>query len=501
MKHNLCRTLLLFAGVFLFATIDAHFKTTPQSPVHITETDELVYKSYPNGDRIPDFSFCGYRQSEYPIPWVDAKVYVPVVDGDATGLIQQALNYVASLPMEPDGFRGAVQLAPGNYELKGKLLMRADGVVLRGSGCTINGGTVLRALGPMKDELIRVLGYNNAKTEDTIHIAGQYVPVNATVIPLKQTATLKVGDKIRIVRPSTAGWLSVLGTDRLGNEQEYNFSKWTPGRHDMVWERTVVAVTSESITIDVPLTMSLDPKYGGGYILPLSWTGRINNVGIENLCCDSEYDHTNLKDENHRWQAITFNHVKDGWVRRVEAHHFAGSAVMVLEGAMQVTVEDCKFLYPVSEIANHRRYAFHTLGQLTLFQRCYSEEGYRDFTVGVAVPGPNAFVQCHSERPYSFSGSTGGFSNGILMDKITVSGGIIQLGYRDMADQGAGWVAANSMCWQGRASQTHCVTPPTAHNWAYGMWTQPFGNGHYELSHTFVKPESFFLCSTGGSYG
>ena len=501
MKHNLCRTLLLFAGVFLFATIDAHFKTTPQSPVHITETDELVYKSYPNGDRIPDFSFCGYRQSEYPIPWVDAKVYVPVVDGDATGLIQQALNYVASLPMEPDGFRGAVQLAPGNYELKGKLLMRADGVVLRGSGCHKNGGTVLRALGPMKDELIRVLGYNNAKTEDTIHIAGQYVPVNATVIPLKQTATLKVGDKIRIVRPSTAGWLSVLGTDRLGNEQEYNFSKWTPGRHDMVWERTVVAVTSESITIDVPLTMSLDPKYGGGYILPLSWTGRINNVGIENLCCDSEYDHTNLKDENHRWQAITFNHVKDGWVRRVEAHHFAGSAVMVLEGAMQVTVEDCKFLYPVSEIANHRRYAFHTLGQLTLFQRCYSEEGYRDFTVGVAVPGPNAFVQCHSERPYSFSGSTGGFSNGILMDKITVSGGIIQLGYRDMADQGAGWVAANSMCWQGRASQTHCVTPPTAHNWAYGMWTQPFGNGHYELSHTFVKPESFFYAQLAARMG
>ena len=46
-------------------------------------------------------------------------------------------------------------------------------------------------------------------------------------------------------------------------------------------------------------------------------------VGIENLCCDSEYDHTNLKDENHRWQAITFNHVKDGWVRRVEAHYFA----------------------------------------------------------------------------------------------------------------------------------------------------------------------------------
>lgn len=492
MKNIFHRILLLSAGAFLFTLADAHFKTTPQSPVHITENKELVYKPYDNGDRVPDFSYCGYRQSEAPIPWVDAKVYVPLVSGDATAVIQKALDYVASLPKDADGFRGAVQLAPGTYELQGKLLMRADGVVLRGSGCHPADGTVLRAMGPMKDELIRVFGYNNAVTGDTLRVARQYVPLNATVIPMESTASLKVGDKVRVVRPSTAEWLSVLGTDKLGNEQEYNFSKWTPGSHDMAWERTVVDVTPASITVNVPLTMSLDPQYGGGYVLSLTWTGRINNVGVENLCCDSEYDTTNSKDENHRWQAVTFNHVKDGWVRRVEAHHFAGSAVMLLEGALQVTVEDCKFLHPISEIANHRRYAFHTLGQLTLFQRCYSEEGYRDFTVGVAVPGPNAFVQCHSERPYSFSGSTGGFSNGILMDKVTLSGGILQFGYRDMADQGSGWVAANSMCWQCRTSQTHCVTPPTAHNWAYGMWTQPFGNGHYELSHTFVKPESLF---------
>ena len=501
MKHSLCRILLLSAAILFSFRADAHFKTTSQSPVHITENGELVYKAYPNGDRVPDFSYCGYQQSETPIPWVEAKVYVPPTTGDATALIQRALDYVASLPKDADGFRGAVQLAPGKYELEGKLLIRADGVVLRGSGCHLQGGTLLRALGPMKDELIRVFGYNNAKTGDTLRVSAQYVPVNATVIPLERTSSLKVGDKIRVIRPSTAAWLSVLGTDKLGNEQEYNFSKWTPGRHDMVWERRIAAVTPEAITIDVPLTMSLDPQYGGGYVLPLCWTGRINKVGVENLCCDSEYDVTNPKDENHRWQAITFNHVKDGWVRRVEAHHFAGSAIMLLEGVLQVTVEDCKFLHPVSEIANHRRYAFHTLGQLTLFQRCYSEEGYRDFTVGVAVPGPNAFIQCHSERPYSFSGSTGGFSTGILMDKITLSGGIMELGYRDMADQGSGWVAANSMCWQGRISQTHCVTPPTAHNWAYGMWTQPFGNGHYELSHTFVKPESFFYAQLAARTG
>ena len=46
---------------------------------------------------MPDYSFCGYRQSEEPIPWIAAKVYVPAMKGDATAFIQKALDYVASL--------------------------------------------------------------------------------------------------------------------------------------------------------------------------------------------------------------------------------------------------------------------------------------------------------------------------------------------------------------------------------------------------------------------
>lgn len=462
-------------------------------PIHITEEGKIVYYAYPNGDRVPDFSYCGYQRSEHPIPYIEAKVYVHPPQGDATAVIQRAIDYVSSLPLQDNQFRGAIQLLPGIYHIEGQLLIRKSGIVLRGSGCNASGGTVLQAKGFTKNELIRILGYDNAETSDSLKVSDKYVPVNATFIPLASADKhLKVGDKIRLIRPCTPEWLAELGTDRLGNQQEYNFSKWQPGQYTMAWERNVTQVSKEGIEIDVPITMSLDPEYGGGYVTPLKWTGRIYNIGIENLCCISDFDAANPKDENHRWQAITFNHIQDGWVRRVTAKHFAGSAVMLLEGSSQITVEDCKFLEPVSEIANHRRYAFHTLGQQTLFQRCYSENGYRDFSVGKGVPGPNAFVQCHSECPYSFSGSTGGFSNGILMDKITVSGGNLEYGYRDISDQGAGWTAANSLFWQGRASQTHCVTPPTAHNWAYGMWTQPYGNGYYQLSHTFIKPESIF---------
>ena len=491
MKHILKNMLLLTVGISTCINLDAHFKTTPGMPIHVTEDGHIIIFPYQNGDKVPDFSFCGYRQSESPIPTVKAKVYIRPSGNDDTRLIQQAIDYVASLPVGKDGFRGAVQLMPGTFHVKGQLLIRHGGIVLRGSGYKENGTTILGE-GFMKNEVVRVLGTDDARTGDTLQADKTYIPVGSTFIPMADKGKLKAGDRIRVVRPSTAAWLEELGTDRLGNQQEYNFSKWKPGQYDMTWERTVKAVTGTGIEIDIPLTLSLDPQYGGGYILPLEWKGRIENVGIENLRFESAFDANNPKDENHRWQAVTFNHIRNGWVRQMEAVHFAGSAVMLLEGSSQITVEDCKFLQPVSEIANHRRYAFHTWGQLTLFQRCYSEEGYRDFSVGRGVPGPNAFVQCHSERPYSFSGSTGGFSNGILMDKVTVSGGALEYGYRDISDQGAGWTAANSLIWQGRASQTHCVTPPTAHNWAYGMWTQPYGNGYYQLSHTFIKPESFF---------
>ena len=44
-----------------------------------------------------------------------------------------------------------------------------------------------------------------------------------------------------------------------------------------------------------------------------------------------------------------------------------------------------------------RRTTFYTLGQQTLFQRCYSEQGIHDFAAGYGAAGPNAFVQCEAK--------------------------------------------------------------------------------------------------------
>ena len=49
MKNIIPYLCLTFVLCLNFISLQAHFKTTPNSPVHITEEGKLVYKAYPNG--------------------------------------------------------------------------------------------------------------------------------------------------------------------------------------------------------------------------------------------------------------------------------------------------------------------------------------------------------------------------------------------------------------------------------------------------------------------
>jgi hypothetical protein len=484
-----------FLVALLSATIPqynyAQATSTSASPIQISNDGKLTYNASSNGDRVPDFSYCGYMLSEVPIPDVPVKVIVPAMSGDATEKMQTAIDYVSSLPLDKQGFRGAVLLDKGTFEVAGRLTIGASGVVLRGSGPNTD-QTTLIGTGVDRQTLIRIIGINNRRIEKPVQVADNYFPVNATKLTFKNNHSFKVGDQVVVNRPSTKEWLEKLGTDKIGIYVDYQLTKWDPGDFDQNWYRTIVAISPESITLDVPLTNSLDPQYGGGNVAKYAWEGQIRNVGVENLRCISAFDKSNAKDENHRWMAITMDNVRDAWVRRVVAEHFVSSAVAVWETASRITVEDCKSLAPVGEIGNYRRYSFHTLGQQVLFQRCYAEYGYHDFSIGFTTPGPNAFVQCYSFMPTNFSGSIGGWSTGILFDKTTVDGGIVSFAYRDVDGQGGGWSAANSLSWQTRAPQIHVPAPPTAQNWAYGSLGQGYGNGIHELPRGFLKPESIF---------
>ena len=391
----------------------------PPKPIFKGKDGKLAYTADEQGNRIPDFSYAGYMAGEKAIPNATIKVVVPVSKGDATLRIQSAINYVSKLPIGKDGLRGAILLEKGIYEVAGTLKISASGVVLRGSGTNEN-GTKIFATGLDRIGVVRILGKSNKVEESPIVITDTYVPVNSTKITLSNASGFKVGDKIIIHRPSTKEWIETLKTAEFGGGE--SALGWKPGIRDIHWDRKITAINGSTITFDAPITTALDVKFGGATVSKYHWDGRISQSGVENLKLESDYHKENIKDEYHRWNAISLENVEDAWVRQVVFGHFAGSAVNVLETAKRITVEDCKSLAPVSEIGGERRNTFYTTGQQTLFQRLYSEYGYHDFAVGFCAPGPNVFVQCQSYLPFNFSGTIDSWASGVLFDIVNIDG-------------------------------------------------------------------------------
>ncbi|MBN2274212.1 MAG: pectate lyase [Bacteroidales bacterium] len=494
-RNNNIVCLICFS-LFFFNEVTVESQQTV--PVYITKEGKLEYVPDSMGNRIPDFSYCGYKSGEQEIPLAPIKVFIPWQKSDASNVIQQAIDYVSALPQDENGFRGAILLEKGIYSLTCRLLINASGVVLRGSGMHAD-GTVLLACGQDRETLIKISGVNDVSTNAEVAVQDGYVPVNATKLIIGNNHPFKTGDRVMVRRPTTTAWIKALGMESFGGET--GWLGWKAGSNDIIWDRTVTAADAHSITLDAPLTTALDTTYGDGFVASYSWEGRISNVGIENICCRSSFNPENIKDEDHAWMAITIENAKDCWVRQVVFEHFAGSAVAVYETAKQITVEDCISLCPVSEIGGQRRITFFTSGQQTLFQRCYAEYGYHDFAVGHLAPGPNAFVQCEACLPYSFSGTIDRWASGVLYDMVNIDGNTLSFINRGQDGQGAGWTAANSMIWQCSAARIDCYAPPTANNWAFGVWGQFSGNGYWYEPNSHIKPRSLYYAQLSQRIG
>jgi hypothetical protein len=460
----------------------------PQPPLKLGADGRLEYKADSLGNRIPDFSYAGYMAGEKAIPMATVKVVVPCQKGDATTRIQAAINYVASLPADKDGLRGAVLLEKGTYEVSGQIKIQVSGVVLRGSGMG-EGGTILVGTGIDRQSLIRIVGKTDTITSSRVALSDAYVPVNAMSFKVKDASGLNAGDRIRIVRPCTWAWIRALGTEHFGGG--VTALGWKPGDRDLVWDRVVTAVSGNTVTIDAPLTTAIDTAMGGGYVVKYTWAGRIAQIGVENLQLQSTFDVLNPKDENHRWVAVTFENAQDCWVRQVVFQHFAGSAVAVWESVKRVTIEDCKSLAPVSEIGNQRRNSFWITGQQVLCQRLYAENGYHDFVTGL-MANLVAFVQCQAVLPYSYCGGNDSWSSGILFDVVYVDGNAISFRNLGQDKQGAGWNVANGVFWNCSASRIDCFAPPTAQNWSFGTWAQFMGDGSWWDSNNSIDPRSLY---------
>ncbi len=458
-------------------------------PLVTLANGKLNYRTVENGDRIPDFSDCGYKGGGIPIPLAKVKATLtPRPSGDDTERIQQAIDKLGS-----GNSAEAVLLRAGTYRVEGTLYFRRSGAVLRGEGQNA-GGTVIIATGTKKRSLISI-GSGSPGREiagSAVEIADKRVPVGARTLRVAAQNKFKPGDEVVVVRRANTDWISALGTDKLSRGPSDKVKNWSPDGYTLRFERTVTAASGNSVTVDAPITCAIEEQFGGGYICRTEPDGRIHNVGIESLRMVSEYEKgKESQDEAHAWDGIKIGALRDGWVRNVTAVHFGYSCVNISSKGKRITVQDCACLDPVSQITGGRRYSFALAGQLCLFQRCYTRGGRHDYVMHARVPGPNVFLDCVADNTHSDSGPHHRWATGTLYDNVAC--GALNVQNRRRSGTGHGWAGANMVFWNCRARSIDCQRPPTANNYCIGCTGNIKGSGHMESKGRHVEPRSLYL--------
>ncbi|KAF9360403.1 hypothetical protein BGX26_009528 [Mortierella sp. AD094] len=226
-----------------------------------------------------------------------------------------------------------------------------------------------------------------------------------------------------------------------------------------------------SLTLDIPLVMNMDPKYGTGVVYNFARETPIpSDVGVENLAMWSEYDPSNLEDERHGWFAVMIDHCENCWVTDVKATNFV-SGIKAASGSKHVTIQDCEIHEPVSlRSEGGRWYMYMVQGQMVLVKRCFATDARHDFMTGAKTPGPNVFVDSEGIRanndagPHGESPADNRWTTGTLYDNIHSYD--FNVRNRGWMGSGQGWAGAFHVVYRCSADvPVEFQSPPGATNW------------------------------------
>ncbi len=455
--------------VFFFMALSlVHAQAKWQTSVmKINKQGNLEYLPDARGNTIPDFSRVGYERGFKAIPDVPVVKIISVSQNDVA-TIQSAIDEVAEMPLNKSGFRGAILLRKGNYTILGSLRIKNDGIVLRGEGPE----TKLLAAGETQHNLIVISGEGKRKeiAGTRKKITDSYVPTGAFCFKVSSTKGFHVGDHIILLRPGTANWISDLKMDQIVPGKDTR--QWAPAEYDLSYERIITGISGKTISIDNPVVMAMEDKYGGGEIYKYSFEGRIRNCAVEDMYLESTY--ASDTDEAHGWDAIHLSNIENGWVRKVTSKYFGYSCVNLAKSSKWITVDSCQSLDAKSLITGGRRYSFNNDGQMNLVMHCYATEGRHDYVTGGMVCGPNVFYDCVAERTHADIGPHHRWASGTLYDNIR-SDGEINAQDRGNWGTGHGWSGVTQVFWHCKASRSAVQDPwVSGKNYVIGMEAAPY---------------------------
>lgn len=498
--------IMMFKKIFItgfFLLAQQYLFAQQSSFVTLNPNGTLNYAIDAKGGSIPDFSAVGYHRSDAELPYIDVvKTVNAATSGSSQEVIQDAINEVALLPLNANGFRGAILFKAGTYLIPGIIIVPVSGIVLRGEGENSN-GTKWVATGAGQRTLLEFSGEGSRVNSNTTRsdITDSFVPVGTYSFNVASTTGYNVGDEIVVGRPGTDQWIQDLKMDVIENVNGPE-AQWKASEYDLYFEREITKIEGNKIYIDNPIVQEMEPKYGGGYIAKYSYPGRISEVGVEYIRFESEY--ANDTDEDHGWVAVKFSGVQHGWAKNIIARYFGYAAVHISGNSKYITVKDSKCLDAKSIIMGSRRYSFNIAGraQLNLVSGCYATEGRHDFVTGARTGGPNVFHNSSSINAHSDVGPHQRWAIGTLYDNISTEAVINVQDRGPGGGNGHGWTGVTQVLWNCSSSKRISVQSPWVSGKNYAIAVQGtkyagsyFTNrpdGEWELRNSNITPSSLF---------
>ena len=466
----------------------------------------LQYHQDDQGNQIMDFSYAGYQGGGVAIPSVPVQMTIGPVDGDNTANIQAAIDQVSQLDPDPSGFRGAVLLQPGTYEVDDTLNITASGVVLRGSGSGTDGSIITMGGSPHLFLSIRGSGSAQAVGRSAA-MADSYVPSGTMSFNVDDASSFSVGDRILIRRPVTAAWVSFMGMDRLVRNGQPQ--TWLSVGSSINTDRRIAAVSGNQITLDVPLTDSFDSTYlnpPGGTVIHYTFLGRISQVGVEHLSIVAPPVDVDISFP--QYTALSLSAAINAWAQDIAIQDTQNS-VTLSNNVKQVTLDTVSVTHTIRHSGSAAPADFAISGTQVFVNLCsVSGSGVWPIITESRATGPVVVL--------NFYGSERGFSphqrwaTGLLCDGCQFPGaasGTPGIAYSNRGTDGSGhgWDAGWAVAWNVTTPDLLVQAPPGVDNWCIGcigtVLTKsmpggdgsPLPNGIYDSLGTPVTPSSLYL--------
>ena len=478
--------MLLFTFITFYAICFG--QATWQSTIVKFGTDgKLMYVADANLNRVVDFSWAGYKNSNVSIPAITniISTLTPVTGVDNTAAINNAITAAASVTPDANGFRGVVLLKKGNYQINGTINLNVSGVIVRGEGNDA-AGTVLTAVGNTPNQrTVFVAGggtsaqwkqYGSVKT----NITSAFVQVGSNQFNVASTTGFSVGDEICVYHPSSAAWIAAVGGGGVDTA-----APWTPGTIDIQFNRTILAINGNTITIDAPVMNHLDLSLTQSYIYKIDKTTTKTKIGVENLRIDIQ-NWTTYRDEAHAWEGLVMADIEDSWAKNVVTMHFGQSGFQTFT-ANRITIDSCQALWPCSQLTGSQRDNFQVdeWSSNILISHCIADSARHSYEVsGTSKASGVVFLRCTATNATNPSEGHFHWPQGLLYDCFRDYGNMtdVVLGLYDRGSMGTnhGWAAAHSVAWNCDLRRTTspaygdliCQQPPTAQNYVIGGFSR-----------------------------